>query len=110
MKTEKIRKDLLDIRYYYARKALFDRVADCIAKNATIRKAEQYNRFIGNAPPKLYDIYIMLYVKSNTQRGTAEKPGYSEYYIRRLNKQLYTFFQNAFAADRRKDRHGSEKK
>ena len=110
MTTEKIRKDLLDIRYYYARKTLFDRAANCIAKNATIRKAEQYNRFVENAPPKLYDIYIMLYVKSNTQRATAEKLGYSECYIRRLNKQLYTFFQNAFAADRRKDRHGSEKK
>lgn len=42
MTTEKIRKDLLDIRYYYARKALFDRAANCIVENTNVERVEKF--------------------------------------------------------------------
>ena len=74
MTTEEIRAELQDVRYYYSRKAMFDR-----------------------AKPRLYDIYVTLYVENNTQASAAEKWGCSEGYIRYLNRQLYAFFVNAFA-------------
>ena len=50
MTVDELRKDLSDIRYYYSRKAMFDRAADCVAKNAAIALAERYNGAIRNAP------------------------------------------------------------
>ena len=90
MTTEEIRAELQDVRYYYSRKAMFDRAKACVAKNAAVALAEKY----GNA---VRDIYVTLYVENNTQASAAEKWGYSEGYIRYLNRQLYAFFVNAFA-------------
>ena len=97
MTTEEIRAELQDVRYYYSRKAMFDRAKACVAKNAAVALAEKYGNAVRNAPPRLYDIYVTLYVENNTQASAAEKWGYSEGYIRNLNKQLYAFFVNAFA-------------
>ena len=84
MTTEEIRAELQDVRYYYSRKAMFDRAKACVAKNSAVALAEKYGNAVRDAPPRLYDIYVTLYV-------------YSEGYIRNLNKQLYAFFVNAFA-------------
>ena len=96
MTTEQIRRELQDIRYYYSHKAMFDRALDCVAKNAAVELARKYNEAVQTAPPKLYDLYISLYTDNNTQASLAEKWGYSEGYIRNLNRQLYAFFQGAF--------------
>ena len=97
MTVDELRKDLSDIRYYYSRKVMFDRAAGCVAKNAAIALAERYNGAIRNAPPRLYDLYISLYIENNTQASLAEKWGYSESHIRYLTRQLYAFLQGAFA-------------
>ena len=96
MTTEQIRRELQDIRYYYSHKAMFDRASNCVAKNAAVELARKYNEAVQTAPPKLYDLYISLYTDNNTQASLAEKWGYSEGYIRYLNRQLYAFFQGAF--------------
>ena len=75
MTIEQIRKELQDIRYYYSRKAMFDRASDCVAKNAAVELARKYNEAIQTAPPKLYDLYISLYTDNNTQASLAEKWG-----------------------------------
>ena len=106
MTVDELRKDLSDIRYYYSRKVMFDRAAGCVAKNAAIALAERYNGAIRNAPPRLYDLYISLYIENNTQASLAEKWGYSESHIRYLTRQLYAFFQGAFEkTDKGGDEH-----
>ena len=40
MTTEEIRAELQDVRYYYSRKAMFDRAKACVAKNAAVALAE----------------------------------------------------------------------
>lgn len=96
MTTEQIRRELQDIRYYYSHKVMFDRASDCVAKNAAVELARKYNEAIGSAPPRLYDLYLSLYIGNNTQALLAEKWGYSEGHIRNLNRQLYAFFRSAF--------------
>ena len=97
MTIEKIREELQDVRYYYSRKEMFDRAKDCVAKNAAIGLAKKYGNAVRDAPPRLYDIYVTLYVENNTQASAAEKCN--------LNRQLYAFFQSAFA----KRQEGGEK-
>lgn len=41
MTTEDIRAELQDVRYYYSRKAMFDRAKACVAKNAAVALAEK---------------------------------------------------------------------
>lgn len=89
MTIDEIRKDLQDVRYYYSRKAMFDRALESDVKHVAIEKAERYSRAVRDAPPRLYDLYVSLYVENNTQASTAEKWGYCEGYIRNLNKKLY---------------------
>lgn len=96
MTTEQIRRELQDIRYYYSHKAMFDRASDCVAKSTAVGLAEKYNAAIGSVPPRLYDLYISLYIWNNTQALLAEKWGYSEGHVRNLNRQLYAFFRGAF--------------
>jgi hypothetical protein len=52
----------------------------------------KYNRVICKAHPKLYDLYLCLYVRNQTQEDCAEDMGYSPEYIRKLNRQLINFF------------------
>ena len=78
-------------------KPLTGEVAISGAKNAAVALAEKYGNAVCDAPPRLYDIYVTLYVENNTQASAAAKWGYSEGYIRYLNRQLYAFFKNAFA-------------
>lgn len=67
MTTEHIRRELQDIRYYYSHKAMFDRAADCVAKSTAVGLAEKYNAAIGSAPPRLYALYLSLYIGNDTQ-------------------------------------------
>ena len=60
MTTEKIRKDLLDIRYYYARKALFDRAANCIVENTNVERVEKF-------------IYLPWYISTASRKSTTKK-------------------------------------
>ncbi len=49
MTTEEIRAELQDVRYYYSRKAMFDRAKACVAKNAAVALAEKYGNAGRNA-------------------------------------------------------------
>ena len=71
---DKIRSDLKEIRYYYSRKAM--------------------NEAVKTAPPRLYDMYMMLYVKGYTQEALSAELNYTPVYIQMLNKQLLLFLQS----------------
>ena len=57
---DKIRSDLKEIRYYYSRKAMFDECKNIVIGSSIMEKVRRYNQAGKTAPPRLYDMYIML--------------------------------------------------
>ena len=97
MKTIKnVREDLKNIRYFYSRKELFEKASVSVGQNATFEIAQQYNEIICSAPPRLYDLYVSLYLQNNTQDSLSDKLGYTTEHISRLNGQLVKFLQKKF--------------
>lgn len=93
---DKIRSDLKEIRYYYSRKAMFDECKNIVIDSSVTEKVRRYNEAVKTAPPRLYDMYMMLYVKGYTQEGTSVELNYTPAYIQMLNKKLLLFFQKQF--------------
>lgn len=99
MKTiNDIREDLKNIRYYYSRKEHLNESAKIVGACKIDDLVNEYNSVICQAPPKLYDLYVCIYVENNTQESTAERFGYAREHITRLNKQLLDFFQDHLSA------------
>lgn len=94
-----IREELKEIRYYMSRKSVFDKVVHCVGKNAIEVRMQLYNKYICEATPRLYDLYVSLYLDNNTQESLSEKLGYSMEHICRLNTQLVKFFQQKMLSD-----------
>ena len=90
---EKIREDLRDIRYYYARKEIFDSAIRTVGINDIIAKAEKYNKAARNAPPRMLDLYISLYLKNQTQASLANDIGMCTEHLRREHTKLVKFLQ-----------------
>lgn len=93
MTAKNIRDDLRDIRYFYSRKELFDKSAMAVGTSIIFEKVEKYNKAICSAPPRLYDIYVSIYLNNNTQESLADKLGYTNEYISMLHTQLINFFK-----------------
>lgn len=96
MTATSIREDLKNIRYYYSRQAVFNKALNCVGKNTIMATIEKYNSAICSAPPRLYDLYVSLYLENNTQDSLSDKLGYTIETISRLNSQLIKFFQKEF--------------
>ena len=88
-----IRNDLKNIRYYYSRKEIFDKAECSVGKNCMLEKVKIYNDAVCMAPPRLYDLYVSLYLQNNTQESLSEKLGYTYEHISRLNSKLILFLQ-----------------
>ncbi len=89
-----IRADLRDIKYYYARRKMFYQTSNVVGRNIIMEKVELYNACVCSAPPRLYDIYVSLYLNNHTQESLSENIGYTVEYISKLNGQLIRFLQN----------------
>lgn len=87
-----IKKDLKDIRYYFSRKELFEKALLDVGANEVLEKIKIYNDVVRSASPKLYDIYVSLYLSNLTQENLSEILGYTSEHISRLNSQLLNFF------------------
>ena len=96
---ELIKRELDGIRYYYGRKELFDSAFAGVGTNAIIATVERYNQAICLAPPKIYEMYVCLYVKCCTYDGAAEELGYSTNYVYKTNKKIVDFFYQAFGKE-----------
>ena len=97
MKTiEKVREDLRDIRHYYSKIEEFEKISKVIGSPLSLTMVESYNKKILNAPIRLYDLYVSLYLRNNSLMVVAEDWGYSVGYVKVLNKQLYDFFVEEF--------------
>lgn len=87
---DEIRKDLMEIRYYYSRKNAIDTAG---LANTITEKVKRYNAAVKTAEPRLFDLYVCLYVRNQTQSGTAVELGWSEVYVQKLHKKLVLFLQ-----------------
>lgn len=103
MTAQEIREDLKNIRYYYSRKTVFDSNLDIVGQNKIAEKVALYNRLICNAIPRLYDLYVSLYLQNNTQDSLSVKFGYSLEHISRLNSQLINFLLKEMKKEEKKN-------
>lgn len=92
---EIIKRELEDIRYYYSRRDMFDKAFDSVGKNAIVQTVNRYNETICTAPPKIYEMYVSLYVQCCTYEAAAEALCYSVNYVYKTNKKIVNFFFNA---------------
>jgi hypothetical protein len=86
-----IREDLKDIKYYYSRKALFDKAVAVTNGNEIVNKVNTYNELMKSASPRIYDLYYSLYVINHTQESYSDELGCTPEYVQRLNKKLLKF-------------------
>ena len=89
-----IREDLKDIRYYYMRKKMFEQAFESTGVNDIVMKVEKYNGVIRSATPKIYDLYVSLYINNHTQESLSNAMGFTPEYIQQLNKKLLKFLQS----------------
>ena len=90
---ETIREDLNKIRYYNSKKEWFDKMEKLIGRSEASMLADQYNKVICMAPPRLYEYFVYMYVLNNTQEITAEDLDYSMTYIRKISSALFEYLQ-----------------
>ena len=93
---DEIRTTLSDIRFYYANIRSFQNASRYIGENRIVKTAENFNKAIENAPPKLYELYIRLYVNNGTMASVATELNYSIGYINKLNNSLVKYLYNFF--------------
>lgn len=98
MTSKQIRSELKEVRYYYARKDVFDKAFKEIDNNVITELVKKYNEAVCTAPPKLFDIYVSLYVNNNTQESLSEQLDYSPDYVHKLNDKLIKFLQEKLVA------------
>ena len=93
-----IRSDLKDVKYYYSRKKTIDEAMQVTGWNEIASKVQQYNDLMKTASPRMYDLYVSLYIKNHTQESYSLELGVTEEYVQRLNNQLLKFLQSKMAA------------
>ena len=91
MMIQDVKRDLQDVRYYYSRRSVFDEEPFACKKNTVVGKAYRYGWAMQSAPPRLYDLYISLYVENKTQAAVAQEWNVCDGHIKNLNRQLREF-------------------
>lgn len=94
---ERIRQELDEVRYYNANRERFQQAEALVRKNRAVYAFEKYNSLIQTASPKLYELYVALYVHGWTYEVTAEEFNYSVNYIYKSNKALIDYFEDALS-------------
>lgn len=102
MTTAEIREELSQIKYYYSRKAMFDKASESVGAYCITEKIGKYNNAVRFASPRLYEVYVSLYIENNTLDSLANKLGYTYDYIQKLNRKLVKYFQDTFAKEESK--------
>lgn len=92
MLSEQVKNELREVRYYFSRKANMDAISINAGNSRSKALAEKYVNVIRQAPARLYDLFGCLYIQSKTQEAVAAELGYSEEHIRRLIRELITYF------------------
>lgn len=93
---ETIREDLKNIRYYYARREVFENSEAEIGGMSFLPIIRKYNQAIREASPRLYDLYVSLYLLNHTQRELADKMGLTPEHVQVLHRGLIQYFLKYF--------------
>ncbi|MCM1219812.1 MAG: hypothetical protein NC548_35525 [Lachnospiraceae bacterium] len=93
---QQIKSDLREIRYYYAKQKDLDNASHTVGASKITEIAKRYNDAVQDAPIRLYDVYVSLYINNRTQYGLAVDWNCSLEYIKRLNRQLCDFLLEKF--------------
>jgi hypothetical protein len=72
---------------------LFEQASTEVGASFVAWNIQKYNDAIRFAPPRLYELYVSLYINNNTFESLAEKSGFSYDYIQKLNRKLVKYFQ-----------------
>lgn len=89
-----VKDDLNDIRFFYARKDIFEAGSHSIGENdGIINKVNMYNELVRKAPARLYEMYISMYLQNNTLESLAEEVGLSYVSVQRTNGQLIKYLK-----------------
>ena len=79
-------------------KETFDKAFDSVIKNNILDLIEKYNVAMSIAEPKLFELYVCIYIHGNTYDAAAKEMAYSKDYVtkhhRRLMKYLINYFNN----------------
>ena len=100
MKTvDDVRKELREVKEYYVNIQNLERASNIIGTPTALKLVEKYNRLIKNAPVKLINLYICLYLDNNSQETVSFDWNCSLGYIKTLNRRLYEFYVKEFAKE-----------
>jgi len=84
---EKIKEDLLHIRYYYSRKEQLDK-SDHDRKSPIFELVKKYYEAASSASPDVLDVYYSLYHEDHTHESMGAELGYTRDYVTKKNKKL----------------------
>ena len=93
---ETIREDLKNIRFYYSRREIFENGESQIGGSAFYPIVQKYNQAIREAPPRLYDLYVSLYIFNQTQKDFAAKSCITPEYVQVMHRRLVKNFEGCF--------------
>lgn len=96
MAKRDIQIELRELKYYYSRRKYIDEYASIIGKSKVAELAEIYQTAICQAPIRLYDIFVELYVNNHTWESLADKWSYSTSHIGRQAKELMDYLTAYF--------------
>lgn len=89
----KIKADLRDIRFYYANRELLDESFGDIGTNRIMETVKMYNAAVCLISPRLYEVYVCLYIKGKTQAAYAREHGYTSEYVQSIHVMLLKALQ-----------------
>ena len=96
MTVKQVKRDLEEIKFYYANQVDFELAAKSIGESAIASKVKKYNEAITRASAILYSLYVALYVNGSTQQDYANDTNRTVNHICRLNLQLCKFLISQF--------------
>ena len=79
----------------YSRKDTFAKAFDSVGQNGILGTVTRYNQIICMAPPRVYEVYVCLYIECCTYEAAAESLCYSVNYVYKTNKKIVDFCFNA---------------
>lgn len=97
MAKSEVQSELSELKYYYARKKELDAYEAILGKSRVAVLAEKYQAAICQAPIRLYDLYIELYINNHTWESLADKWSYSTQYIAKQATELNRYLTDYFA-------------
>lgn len=95
---ETIKKELKQVKYYYAMFALFanQKNTRIIPPESVVNMVNDYGHRIFSAPIRLRIAYDNLYRLCKRQKDYAQECGVTDKYIQILHKRIINFFYDSF--------------